>query len=338
MNNGKCRVQNGQYKTPFRARRGIYRIEDCFGLSSFAMAQGFILPFALCLLTFALHPCCLCSPRGGKDRTESPGLRIVSLVPSITEIVYCLGAEENLVGNTNQCDYPEEAKRVYKVGDFMMPDIERIVALKPTLVFATLPIHRQIIEKLSELKIVVYVSAPEDIEGVFAEIESVGVLLGKRKQANELVTGMRRQLDSLPEFTDTPRVYVEISYAPLMSVGRGGFINDLIRRAGGKNVFESIPVPYLTVDPEMIVKANPDVILILHPAATTSEVKERVGWSKISAVRQSQVFTGLDEDLFFRPGPRIIEGIFLLTRLIHKRPKTEDRRPCSMIHFPSSVL
>lgn len=277
----------------------------------------------LFLALLSLSVFCLCSPPVGKDRAESPGLRVVSLVPSITEIVYCLGAEKNLVGNTNQCDYPEEAKRVYKVGDFQMPDMERIIALKPTLVFATLPIHRQIIEKLSELKIAVYVSAPEDIEGVFAEIESVGVLLEKREQAKKLVTGMRRQLDSLPKFTDTPRVYVEISYAPLMSVGRGGFINDLIRRAGGKNVFESIPVPYLTVDPEMVVKANPDVILILHPGATASEVKERVGWSRISAVRQSKVFTGLDEDLFFRPGPRIIEGIFLLARIIHQGIKEE---------------
>lgn len=265
-------------------------------------------------LTFALL---LCSPRGGGERVKGRGLRCVSLVPSITEIVYALGAEENLVGNTNQCDYPVEAQRVYKVGSFQMPDIERIVALKPTVVFATLPIHRQIIEKLQELKLQVYVSAPEDIEGVFAEIESVGALLRKKERVKEVVTEMRRQLSLLPLFADTPRVYVEISYAPLMSVGKGVFINGIIRSAGGRNVFESVPSSYPTVDPEMVVKANPDVILILHPGATASEVKERVGWAGISAVRHYRIYTGLNEDLFFRPGPRIIQGIFLLAGLLH---------------------
>ncbi len=189
--------------------------------------------------------------------------------------------------------------------------------LKPGIVFVTLPMHRQVIERLQELGIRVYISAPADMDDVFAEIESVGVILGKREQAIKLVQGLREQLAALPVFTDTPKVYLEISSAPLMTVGKDVFINDVIRRAGGRNVFEGVAVGYPVIDPELVVKANPDVVLILHPGVDEREVKGRIGWSVINAVRQDRIVLGLDEDLFFRPGPRVVDGVILLARLLH---------------------
>lgn len=251
------------------------------------------------------------------DQMSGKKVRCVSLVPSITEIVYALKAEEQLLGTTNQCDFPRAANEKPKVGDFQSPDIERIIALKPDVVFATRPIHQRLIERLRELKLRVYVSVPANIEMVFAEIESVGAILGRIQEAKKLVADLQRRLDSLPDFTNRPKVYVEIALAPLMSVGSGVFINDIIRRAGGENIFEKLNVPYPVVDPEAVAEANPDIILVLHPLTSKDEVEKRVGWSNIRAVRSGRVFCNFDEDLFFRPGPRLVDGVMLLARLLH---------------------
>jgi len=253
---------------------------------------------------------------GQRPSTES-GLRVVSLVPSVTEIVYAVGAGKMLAGNTNQCDYPEAAKSVYKVGDFMSPDLERIVALRPGLVFLTLPMHRQLLEKLNELKVPTYVSRPADIEAVFKEIDTVAQLLGRKAAGESLVVGMRRRLDSIPSFADTPRVYVEISGTPLMTAGGGTFINELLVRAGGRNVFASSVQEYPVVDPEAVLRADPEVILLLHPDMSVGDVATRVGWGGISAVKHGRIYDKLDDDLLFRPGPRIVDGVVLLAKLLH---------------------
>jgi len=254
-----------------------------------------------------------CGHRPGADT----GLRVVSLVPSVTEIVYAVGAGQALVGNTNQCDFPEAAKRVYKVGDFMSPDLERIVALRPGLVFLTLPMHGQLLAKLKEMKVPVYVSRPGDIQAVFKEIDTVAQLLGQKASGESLVAVMRRRLDSVPVFADTPRVYAEISGTPLMTAGGGTFINELLGRAGGRNVFESSVQEYPVVDPEAVLAADPEVILLLHPDMSARDVALRVGWGGIGAVRHGRIYDKLDEDLLFRPGPRIVEGVILLAKLLH---------------------
>jgi len=252
-----------------------------------------------------------------KQPAANPGLRVVSLVPSVTEIIYAVGAGKALVGNTNQCDFPEAAKGVYKVGDFMSPDLERIVALRPGLVLLTLPMHRQLLDKLTEMKIPVYVSRPADIKAVFHEIDTLSRLLGGRTAGESLVAGLQRRLDSVPVFSDTPRVYVEISGTPLMTAGGGTFINELLSRAGGRNVFASSVQEYPVVDPEAVLEADPEVILLLHPDMSASDVAKRVGWGNISAVRQRRVYDRMDEDLLFRPGPRIVDGVVLLASFLH---------------------
>jgi iron complex transport system substrate-binding protein len=259
----------------------------------------------------------LCTAGCGQRPATEQGLRVVSLVPSVTEIVYAVGAGKTLVGNTNQCDFPEAAKRVYKVGDFMSPDLERIVALRPGLVFLTLPMHRQLLDKLAELKIASYVSRPADIEAVLGEIDTVAQLLGRKAAGESLVAGMRRRLDSIPSSKDTPRVYVEISGMPLMTAGGGTFINELLVRAGGRNVFASSVQEYPVIDPEAVLEADPEVILLLHPDMNVRDVTTRFGWGGTSAVKNGRIYDKLDEDLLFRPGPRIVDGIVLLAKLLH---------------------
>lgn len=243
---------------------------------------------------------------------------VVSLVPSVTEIVYALGAGKQLVGNTTYCNYPEAAKRVYKVGDFQNPDLERIVALGPRLVFITLPAHQLIAEKLKELGIQFHVSRPQSIEEMFVDIDSIGILLGVPVRARRLVDSLKRHLAALPAFPDTPRVYLEISSTPLMSVGAGAFLNSLVIRAGGRNIFGRTAQEYPVVDPEVVVRADPEVVVILCPSVAANEIGNRLGWDGISAVRNGRVYDDLDLDILVRPGPRVVDGVIMLSRRLHQ--------------------
>ncbi len=254
-----------------------------------------------------------CGATGPGERADG----VVSLVPSVTEIVFAVGAGERLVGNTSYCDYPPAARGVYKVGDFANPDIERIVALHPVLVFLSLPVHRPLAEKLAELGIDCYASSPASVEDVLAEIDSIGRLLDAAPAAGRVVGRMRARLEALPQHADSPLVYAEVSAAPMMSFGGGTFLDAVLRRAGGRNLYAGEPGEYLTVDPETVVAADPDAILILHPEADAREVSSRLGWQGIAAVRAGRVYDRLDPDLLVRPGPRVVDGIVALERVLH---------------------
>jgi iron complex transport system substrate-binding protein len=253
----------------------------------------------------------------GVPQREPGGTRVVSLVPSATEVIYALGAEERLVGTTTFCDYPEAAKHTYKVGDFANPDIERIRALRPSLVILTLPVHQLIAEKLEEAGTRVYVSRPVGIEGILTEIESLGHRLGKPGAARELADSLRRELSELPEYPDSPRVYVEISSSPLVSVGQATFLDEVVGHACGRNIYAGSSQEYPLVDQEFVVTQDPEVIILLHPGPG-EDVRMRLGWQGIAAVRQGRVITDLDENLVSRPGPRFVRAIRTLGSRLHR--------------------
>jgi iron complex transport system substrate-binding protein len=263
---------------------------------------------------------------GGPTVPDNGGLRIVSLVPSATEVVYALGAGGRLVGNTTFCTYPEQAKSVYKVGDFAGPDIERIVALRPDIVLLTLPTHRLVADKLAELGVRFHVSQPRTVQETFDDIDSIGVLLGRGDRAHALTDSLSLELGLVTPAGDSPRVYVEISLSPLMSVGAGTFVHELVQRAGGRNVYASSGRQYPLVEAERVVRADPEVIIVLHPGASAEEIAARVGWSGISAVETGRVYTDIDDDLVTRPGPRVVEATRVLAGRISRGPGTGLRQ------------
>ncbi len=293
---------------------------------SVSTCSGLLFPLAVWLVASILITVLL-SVGCPKPHKSHAGIRVVSLVPSVTEIIFRVGASSALVGNTTFCNYPESARYVYKVGDFLNPDIERIAQLKPDIVFLTMPTHRLIAEKLSEMGIRYYTSQPATVEDVFREIDSVGQLLAAGTRAKSLVDSLRVRLDSLPVFPDTPTVYVEISDSPLMAAGPLSFVSSLIVEAGGRNICRGAQ-EYPVVDPEYVVKAGPDVILALYPGVSPAKFAERLGWDRVPAVRNNRIYTGLDLDLLSRPGPRVVEAIVTLSHLIH--PELQEpplRRP-----------
>jgi iron complex transport system substrate-binding protein len=257
---------------------------------------------------------------GGQSDSPAEQQRIVSLVPSATEVVYALGAGDRLVGNTTMCDYPDAARAVPKVADFQRPDMAAILALEPSLVVLALPIHRVVAERLAEAGIRYYASNPQTLTHVFTEIESIGQLLGLGQRARLLADSLRTRLDSLPQWPDTPSVYLEISETPLMTVGGGTYVNDVVRAAGGRNVYADAAQQYPVVDPEDLVLRDPQVIVLLHCGTRVKAVGRRVGWSRVSAIRTGRVYDDIDDDLLVRPGPRVVDGVMELGRRLH----TED--------------
>ena len=265
-----------------------------------------LLPF-VCIL--------FCTP--GKKNTAVH--RVVCLVPSVAEVIYVLGAEDKLIGVTTFCDYPEAIKTKPKVGDFLNPSLERILALKPDLVFATVPEQQPAVDRLRELGVEVFISEPASVADVLSEIGRIGIALGAKSKADSVVNGMKTRLAAISASvgSDSPAVYVEISAEPLMSVGKNSFLNDVIRRAGGRNIFSDIDQAYPIVSAERVIRKDPAAVVILHPLARKADMARRLGWSKINAVRSGRIFDDLDENLILRPGPRVVQGIEELAKRLH---------------------
>ncbi|MCS7258783.1 MAG: cobalamin-binding protein, partial [candidate division WOR-3 bacterium] len=240
---------------------------------------------------------------------------------SATEIIYALGKESLLVGNTIYCDFPEEAKKIYKVGDFSNPSLERILLRKPTLVIATLPEQKLIIEELKKHNIPVYISHPKTIDSIYSEIRKIGNLIGASTKAESLVCALKTKLATIiaknPNLIDSPKVYVEINGNPIMTAGNLSYLNEIISYAGGKNIFSDINREYFVANPEEIITRNPDIIIALYPQISPSAIRKRFGWDKITAVKKNHIYTELNPDHFFRPGPRFINAIEELTNIIY---------------------
>jgi len=245
---------------------------------------------------------------------------IMSLAPSVTEILFALGVQDRLIGVSTACNYPPAAKHIRKVGHFGVPDIELLYALKPELVIITQlrdPEARKAIQfcgaKLLTVK-------QGDHEEVFRGIEVIGKAVGvaeaARKYADELRERFARATVNVPD-AQRPRVYVEISPRPLRTAAKGSFLDDLIYRAGGINIAHDFSQPWTTISPEAVVARNPEIIILAYPTSRDAPyaIAGRIGWSGLDAVRSGRVVTDLNRDTLARPGPRLVEGLEALADL-----------------------
>jgi iron complex transport system substrate-binding protein len=259
---------------------------------------------------------------------RADGLRIISITPSTTEIACSIGLESNLVGVSTFCDYPPEVRGKEKVGSFSDPNIEKIMLLKPDIVLATGLEQAQTVRNISKLGIRVIVVDPDSFDGLFKSIEEIGAACGKRKEAFDLVTEMKDSINSiksaasLRERSAVPGVYFEIWHDPLMTAGRGSFIDEMITLAGGRNIAWDTPRPYSRFSAELIMERDPDVIILgymVKGGSAVDSVRKRAGWSGIKAVKGSRVYDDIDPDILFRPGPRLIKGIEELNKRFYGR-------------------
>jgi iron complex transport system substrate-binding protein len=247
--------------------------------------------------------------------------RIVSLAPNLTEILFAVGAGNRVVGVSSYSDYPKEALSKPKVGGFFSPSIERIFALNPDLILVARGTPLSIINKFTSLRMNVFTSDPHTISDIYTLIITVGKLTGNVEQSLHVVRGMKamenkivKMVKGIPQ-SKRKKVYVEIWNNPKMSVGKGTFIDSLIKEAGGINIAENAKGDWPIMSDETIIKENPDVIILLYKGNIQS-VKNRPGWENISAVKNGEIYVE-NPDIFERPGPRIVQGLAELYRLLY---------------------
>ena len=257
--------------------------------------------------------------------SEQKPQRIISLAPSNTEILFALGLDEEIVGITDYCDYPpEKIAQKEKIGGFATPNFEKIVSLNPDIVFATSGVQKQAIERLEELGVKIYILEAETMENLLIEIENIGKLTGKSQQAQELIAAMEKRikavkekLSNIPE-DQKPKVFLEIWHDPLWTAPKKTLIYQVIELAGGKHAItiEGDWNQVTTVDPESVIDANPDVILLAFENSDPTSVYELAGWSAVSAVKNKRVFQ-IDPDIISRPGPRIIDALEQIAKILY---------------------
>jgi len=254
--------------------------------------------------------------------TKAPQ-RIVSLAPSNTEILFALGLGDRVVGVTEFCNYPPEATKKPKVGGFSKINIEKVVELQPDLVLAADLHIPEVLPNLEKLKLTVLVLNAPDLPGVLKGIRLVGKATGQERAAEMVTSQMQQRADAVAQAVKgrkRPRVYWELDNT-LWTAGPGSLIQDLIDRAGGENIAANAQKAWIQLTAEAIIAANPEVIVLAdHPFGESAKtVAARPGWSAISAVASKRIveLTQEQTDIVSRPGPRIVDALELIARVLH---------------------
>ncbi|MBX3347601.1 MAG: cobalamin-binding protein [Nitrospira sp.] len=251
-----------------------------------------------------------------------PPARVVSLAPSITEMLFALGLGEQIVGVTEFCDYPAGAKSKAKVG-YANPNIETIIGLQPDMVLAPKDFLRPDLQlKLEQLKIPVFVLDAKTLEDIPLQMHTLGEMFEKTSAANDVTQRIRQRMTELKLKVETlpaKRVLYVLNSQPLISVGPGSFIHQMIGLAGGVNVAAQAGVAYPRLSMETVLKEDPEVLIFPSGEVETvprSEQQQWRRWDSLSAVKR-QRFHEVSSNLLNRPGPRVIEGLEQLVRAIH---------------------
>jgi iron complex transport system substrate-binding protein len=288
---------------------------------------GFFL--ILCMLIFFVPSVSYPATLKSKDEVGRevifafPPKRIVSLAPNITEILFGLGLDEEIVGVSIHCNYPDKVKDRVRVGSYISLDFERIVFLKPDLIIATGAGNtREMVERLERLGIPTYAIFPKRFDDVLQSIRHLGQVVAKEKEALSIIESMQRRKERVVERTKNlsrPKVFLQIGEAPIVTVGKGSFGDDLIRLSGGENIAGNDREMYPRLGMEEILKRSPEVIVIssMNPRGDYEKAfREWERWKMIPAVKQGRIYL-IDSDLIDRPSPRIIDGLEEMARLIH---------------------
>lgn len=262
----------------------------------------------------------------GREVTlAAPAQRIVSLAPSNTEILFAVGAGDQVIGRDEFSDYPAEAASIESVGGSMGEySAEAIVALEPDLVLAAEINTPELVSQLEDLGLTVYyLSNPTTIEEMYTNLEIVGQLTGH--DTTEMVDSLKARVAAVDEkiapISSRPSVFYEIDASDPSkpwTYGPGSFGNLLIERAGGFNIASDAPDSYPQLSLEQVVVANPSVILLGDSmwGVTPESVLDREGWNTILAVQNNQIFP-IDDNLISRPGPRLVDGLEALAKILH---------------------
>ena len=295
--------------------------------------------FSLIVTLYGLHGALAAAPAvsvvddaGQRIVLQKPAKRIIALSPHVVETLYVAGAGNKIVGAVDYSDYPNAAKSIPRVGGYSLVNLEAIVALQPDLVIAWETGNSPAaIEKLRALRIPVYLSQPNTLEDIGAEIRRFGVLAGTEPVANKAADQYAQRLSALKkryQNRSTVRVFYQISEAPLMTIGGKQIITNALSICGGKNVFDQLTPMASVITSEAVIAENPEAIMTsgmqkLNPTGLDFWKK----WPALTATQRNNFFF-IDPDLMNRNGPRMLAGTDALCKALQtardRRPKTNQ--------------
>jgi len=284
-----------------------------------AFPHPFLLaPLLFCIAATAQAEIVIRDDTGATLRLPAAARRIVSLAPHITENLFAAGAGARIVGAVDYSDFPEAAKRIPRVGGYSHPDMEAIVALKPDLVLAWQSGNADaLVDKLKSLGLTVYQSQPDRLEDIPSGIEKMGRLAGTETVANQAAARFRQRLAGLRgQYAGKPvvPVFYQAWHQPLLTVGGGQIISDVIRLCGGENVFAALPAKAPSVSVEAVLAADPEAIVASGMGADTPiGLDDWRKWKRMKAVARGNLFH-VSADLMQRPSPRLLDGAEALCR------------------------
>ena len=259
---------------------------------------------------------------GRSIRVAVPVRRVVSLSPSMTEIVYALGLEDQLVGDTDYCDYPPEATKKHKVGGVVNPSLEEIAALKPDMVLVTSSNRWETVSALERLGIPSYAAEPRSLDEIRLLVRHLAAVLGKPQAGETLDARLQQQSENLEQKlkgVQPTRVFFVVWTDPLVSVGRHTFIADALSHAGAASVVDSAQ-DWPQISLEEVVRLQPEFLVFAdsHPERAAREIAalaERPGWNLLDAVKQRKF--AVISDAVNRPAPRLFTAVEDLARQLH---------------------
>jgi len=254
--------------------------------------------------------------------------RIVSLCPSNTEILFALGLGDRVVGADDHSDYPPQIEKLPKVGPDLKIKIERVKALEPDLVVAslTVPGMERNIENLQKSNLPYIVLNPKSIGEALDNMLMLGEVTGAEKEAEELVAGLKSRIEFIKAQAEKaerkPKLYWEWWPKPLISAGRPSWVNEMSEIVGGVNIFSQVDKTSFVVDEAEIIEGDPEVLLIcwcgnhMQRKMRREKILERESWKDISGVKTGRIHC-IPESLFGRPGPRLVDGLEMLAQIVH---------------------
>ncbi len=254
--------------------------------------------------------------------------RIISLAPSITEMLFALELSNKVVGVTSYCNYPEVATKIPKVSDTLHPNLEMIISLKPDLVLVTTASQlEQFTAKMSELGIAVFVIKSDSVKGVLSSIELLGKITNKEQIAKNLIDSLNARLEKVKQQHSNqiakPKVFFIVGTEPLITVGRKAFVTDVINLAGGQSISEDVETEWPAYSIETAISRAPEIILSPGSHSTENEPSKLTlpkGLEITPAARTGKIYK-IDGDLLLRPGPRIIDGLEQIAKLLYPEEK-----------------
>lgn len=246
--------------------------------------------------------------------------RIISGMPSITEMLFALGLEDRIVGVTTNCNYPPEALKKEKVGGFFL-NLEKVFFLKPDLVVMLESAQKQEVEKFKEFGLPVYTVNPNTVIEVLGTLVELGEVTGTKERAEEVVGEMKKRILSIEmKIRDLPqkKVLVIVGYKPLIVVGGGNFIDDVLRYAGAENIAAETRAAYPHYNFEKLLEEDPEYIIIPEGLVKKKEIEEDSRWQSLDAVKEDRILF-INADILSRPGPRMVGAIEEIAGFIHEK-------------------